>query len=110
MNRCLGALAAALWLAGAAHAADPFAGKAAGLYRGVVVQVDLSNRQLTLDTPAGKQTIGLPAKAHLFRGKDRLTHDKLKPGDDLRFSWYRDDAGVVQANRIKYGLAPETEP
>lgn len=75
-----------------------------GLDAGSVLALDLATKQLTLQTVAGPQTYRLTPRTYIFRDKDKLTPDQLKPGDRLKLSYYRDETGQRVANRIKFAL------
>jgi len=79
----------------------------AGQTRGTIQQLDLTAKRLVLQTATGPQTFAYTAASHLFRDKEKLTFDKLRPGDRIALSWYRDATGQVTINRIKFALPPE---
>ena len=83
-----------------------------GLAGGTIVAIDLAAKRLTVKTAEGSAVFGLASNTYIFRGKDKLTPDKLKEGDIIKLSWYRDAVGQVYVRRIKISLpeSPETAP
>jgi len=74
-------LAAALLLTvpapGQTHNAAPFV-------RGTIVRLDPKSGELVLKTPEGERTCFLTPRTYIFRGEEKLSADKLKPGDHLK--------------------------
>ncbi len=83
--------------------------------RGTVVQIDSKSGELHLKTPDGDRTYFLTPRTYIFRGEERLTVDKLKPGDYLKLRVAADPTGRVTVVRIKVdnknvALLPLTPP
>ena len=64
-------------IAGVAEGVYPFA-------RGVLVRFDAPASELILKTPTNEFSCFLMPKTYIFRGEEKLTADKLKPGDYLK--------------------------
>lgn len=79
----------------------------AGQTRGTIQEVDLAAKRLILQTDKGLWTFAYTAASRVFRDQEKITFDKLKPGDRIALSWYRDAAGQVTINRLKFALPPE---
>ena len=83
-----------------------------GRAQGNLLAIDLAAKRLTIQTADGPATFGLAPNTYIFRGKEKLAPDKLKTGDSLKLSWYRDPDGRVVIQRIKIDLPapPESAP
>ena len=81
-----------------------------GRAQGNLLAIDLSAKRLTIQTTDGPATFGLAPNTYIFRGKEKLTPDKLKTGDSLKLSWYRDPEGQLVIRRIKIDLPAPPEP
>jgi hypothetical protein len=92
-------LLASMWLM-AAHApaqtntVPPFA-------RGTVVKLDPKSGELLLNSGATNQTYWLSPRTYIFRGDEKLTADKLKPGDLLKLRVVATPTGLISVVRIK---------
>lgn len=91
----------------AAHAAEPeprasFAG-------GPIQAIDLAAKHITILTTNGAASFLLAPNTYIFHGKEKLTADKLKVGDNIRLTWYRDANGQRLIRRIKFALPADTE-
>ena len=74
--------------------ANPFAA-------GTLVNLDLKSGALLLHTPAGNRTYFLTPTTYIFRGEEKLTTDRLKPGDLLKLRITTNPTGRVSVVRIK---------
>lgn len=72
--------------------------------KGQLVKLDLINKQLTLKLKDGPHTFILTERTYIFRGKEKITPDKLKINEIIALNFYADDAGRAFVRRIK---APE---
>lgn len=81
-------------------AGSPFA-------KGTLDSVDLLRHQLKLKTKDRVHTFTYTANTYIFRGKEKITPDGLKPGETIALRFYTDKDGQVLVRRIKaYGIAP----
>ena len=75
--------------------------------KGPIAKLDLAAKQLTLTLKDGPHTYAYTDRTYIFRGKEKITADKLKPGETIALSLYADADGHVFVRRIK---APESSP
>ena len=75
--------------------------------KGPIAKLDLAAKQLTLTLRDGPHTYAYTDRTYIFRGKEKITADKLKPGETIALSLYADADGHVFVRRIK---APEMSP
>lgn len=83
--------------------------------RGSILQINAKSGELLLKTPAGEQTYFLTPKTYIFRGEEKLTADKLKPGDYLKLRVTATASNHLTVVRIKVdtntvALPPLTPP
>jgi hypothetical protein len=101
-------LAASLLLATVVTGADdpgnqyPFAA-------GKIQNVDASGQLLTITTPKGSKTMALTERTYLYRGKEKLTVDKLKIGDPVKINYYTNETGQAFIRRLKVAVPPGAE-
>jgi len=94
------ALLAALLLATASVAQDttnalpPFA-------RGTLASLDTKTGALQLKTGDTNRTYYITPRTYIFRGEEKFTADKLKPGDLLKLRIVANPSGTVNVVRIK---------
>lgn len=69
--------------------------------KGTLERLNLDARQFTLRTPVGARRFEVTARTYIFRGKDKITLDKLRIGETLKLSYYTNDLGQVLVKRIK---------
>jgi Cu/Ag efflux protein CusF len=86
--------------------ADTKAPPRAGQTRGTIQRLDLNAKHLVLQTDQGPQLFVFTVTSRVFRDKEKLGFDKLKPGDRVALSWYRDADGRLTINRLKFALPP----
>jgi hypothetical protein len=92
-------------------ATNTVAGEAAKLRRaqlpfakGVLQANDLLRRLLKLKTEDGVRTFAYTEHTYIFRGKEKITPDKLVVGETIALKFYTDKEGRVLVYRIKaYG-------
>jgi Cu/Ag efflux protein CusF len=110
----LRALLAAVWL----FALHPMiAGRAEDtVYRypfaaGTIEKLDPHTRRIVLDTTQGQQVMIVTDRTYLFRGKEKLTFDKLKVGESVKINYYTNQTGQAFIRRLKVDLpSPPEEP
>jgi hypothetical protein len=90
-------------------AEDAPAQKKPPLAKGHIQKIELGKKLLVIETKNGPETFILTDAAYIFRAKEKLSANKLKPGDLIALSYYvdTDDRRVVR--RIKV-VAPEPLP
>ncbi|HUI08089.1 MAG TPA: hypothetical protein VL486_13905 [Verrucomicrobiae bacterium] len=77
--------------------------------KGVLDSVDLLRHQLKLKIKDDLRTFTYTADTYIFRGKEKITPDGLKPGETIALRVYTDKEGQVLVQRIKaYGIAQPT--
>lgn len=69
--------------------------------RGTIKQLDFSNKRISITTPSGLRSFGVTARTYIFRGKEKITLDKLKVGEGLKLSFYTNEFGQTLVERIK---------
>jgi Cu/Ag efflux protein CusF len=75
--------------------------------KGVLVKLEVNARRITLKTDDGLRTFQLTPRTYIFRGKEKLSADKLLLGEEIKLTYYTNDLGQTIVRRIK--VAP-TEP
>ena len=69
--------------------------------KGTLKEVDLLRHQLTLTTGDGVRAFTYTARTYMFRGKEKITADKLKVGDVVALRFDIDEAGTATVIRLK---------
>jgi len=69
--------------------------------RGTVVKLEPKSGELLLKTPKGEHTYFLTPRTYIFRGEEKLTADKLKPGDYLKLRVTGTQTSQFSVVRIK---------
>jgi pSer/pThr/pTyr-binding forkhead associated (FHA) protein len=69
--------------------------------RGILVHADAKTGELVLKTAGTNYAYHLTPRTHIFRGDEKLTPDKLTPGDYLKLRVATDSNGVPTIVRIK---------
>lgn len=70
-------------------------------WRGVLVRFDPKSGELQLTTPEGERTCYLTPRTYVFRGEQKLSADKLKPGDYLKLRVAGSPTGTITVIRVK---------
>jgi Cu/Ag efflux protein CusF len=73
---------------------------------GTIQKVDARGKVLTIVTPAGPRTLAVTERTYLFRGKERLTADKLKVGEAVKINYYTNETGQAFIRRLKVVVPP----
>jgi hypothetical protein len=72
--------------------------------KGTLDSIDLFRHQLKLKIDDNLRTFTYTANTYIFRGKEKITPDALKPGETIALRVYTDKEGTVLVQRIKaYG-------
>jgi Cu/Ag efflux protein CusF len=74
---------------------------------GRVERLDLGSQRISLKTSIGARTFEVTARTYIFRGKEKITLDKLRIGDELKLSYRTNELGQALVERIK---ADQTGP
>lgn len=74
--------------------------------KGPIEKIDLANKHLTLKTHDGSETFAWTERTYVFRGKEKISPDKLKQGEIIAVRFYTDEQGRLIAQRIKAAPAP----
>ena len=78
--------------------------------KGIIEKLDLAAQRITLTTKQGPRAFDLAPRTYIFRGKEKLTPDKLKPGDSIKLNYYTNDLGRALIRRIKVDLPEPPHP
>ncbi len=73
---------------------------------GTIEKLDPYTRRIVLDTTKGPQTLIVTDRTYLFRGKEKLTFDKLKVGESVKINYYTNETGQAFVRRLKVDLPP----
>jgi Cu/Ag efflux protein CusF len=71
------------------------------LAKGPIEKIDLVHQLLTLKTRGGLETFTWTESTYIFRGKEKISADKLKPGEIIALRYYTGDQGQRLVQRIK---------
>jgi Cu/Ag efflux protein CusF len=72
--------------------------------KGTIEKLDLAAKRITVKTDRGPRGFDVTPRTYIFRGKDKLTLDKLKLGDSIKLNYYTNDLGQALIRRIKVDL------
>ncbi len=75
---------------------------------GTIQTVDKSGKIFTLATAKGPLTVALTDRTYLYRGKEKLTADKLKLGDSVKINYFTNETGQAFVRRLK--VSPTNSP
>lgn len=76
---------------------------------GTIQKLDIDAKSLTFLTTNGPQTMTVSDRTYMFRGKDKLTFDKLKVGDPIKINYSTNATGQAVIRRLKVNLPPLPE-
>jgi Cu/Ag efflux protein CusF len=105
-------LLACVLIVRAEDAPDPKPKKPADTYpfaKGIISNLDLPAKRIVLKAERGSRAFDLTPRTYIFRGREKLTPDKLKIGDSIKLSYYTNDLAQTLVRRIKVDQA-ETSP
>jgi Cu/Ag efflux protein CusF len=69
--------------------------------KGAIERIDPVHNTLTLKTRDGLQTFTWTERTYIFRGKEKISADKLKPGEIIALRFFTNEQGRLIAQRIK---------
>jgi Cu/Ag efflux protein CusF len=78
--------------------------------KGIIEKLDLAARRIMVKTDHGPRAFDLTSRTYIFRGKEKLTLDKLKLGDSIKLNYYTNDLGQALIRRIKVDQPEPPEP
>jgi Cu/Ag efflux protein CusF len=78
--------------------------------KGIIEKLDLAARRITVKTDRGPRAFDLTSRTYVFRGKEKLTLDKLKLGDSIKLNYYTNDLGQALIRRIKVDQPEPPQP
>ena len=103
---CLIGLAAVFSLTAVSRAEEEKPEPRPPFAKGPIEKIDLANKRLTLKTRDGTETIAWTERTYVFRGKEKISPDKLKQGEIIAVRFYTDEQGQLVAQRIKAATVP----
>ena len=69
--------------------------------KGTLQAHDFLRRTLTLKTKDGPRTFTYTVRTYIFRGKEKITPDKLKTGEIIALRFYTEKDGRILVQRMK---------
>jgi Cu/Ag efflux protein CusF len=119
MLRRAALVAAMVWLTAAATTTAAQAGPANATVaepavlrppfaKGTIEKIESGRRVLTLNTKHGAHVFTLTDRTYIYRGKEKLSREQLKPGDLIALNFFVNDQGENIVRRIKVS-APEPD-
>ncbi len=76
--------------------------------KGTLEKIDPVGRQVVLKTYLGSRKFDVPLNVYIFRGKEKITLDKLKTGEAIKLSYRTNETGQALIKRIKVDLPDST--
>jgi hypothetical protein len=76
---------------------------------GKIERLDAGLRQLIIHTPTGSQTFAVTERTYVYRGKEKLSFEKLRIGDAIKLNYYTNETGHAFIRRIKVDQPPPPE-
>jgi Cu/Ag efflux protein CusF len=73
---------------------------------GKIEKMDLSARQITIHAPDGLQTYVVTERTYVYRGKEKLSFEKLRVGDFIKLNYFTNETGQVAIRRLKVDQPP----
>jgi Cu/Ag efflux protein CusF len=104
---CLFGIAAVFSFATTARAEDAKPEPRAPFTKGPIEKIDLAHKLLTLKTRDRLETFTWTERTYVFRGKEKISVDKLKQGEIVALRFYTDEQGQLVAQRIKAAPPPQ---
>jgi hypothetical protein len=72
--------------------------------KGAILQIDRNSQLFLLDTPDGPREFLWTPKTYVFRGKEKLSMDKLRVGDHIKLAFRTNERGQAEVKRIKVDM------
>ena len=89
-----------------ALAAEPAAEPKPPLASGTLEKLDLAHHRFTLTSTNGPQTFVITDQTFIYRGKEKISPDKLKPGELIKLRYATEKNGQIVARVIKVAVSP----
>jgi Cu/Ag efflux protein CusF len=86
---------------------------AANIYpfaKGTIEKLDPTGQQIILKTTLGTRTFAVNARTYMFRGKEKLTFEKLKIGYPIKLNYSTNETGQAVVRRLKVDVAEPAPP
>jgi Cu/Ag efflux protein CusF len=78
--------------------------------KGTILEMDPRSQSFALETPDGVRTFVWTVHTYVYRGKEKLSMEKLQVGDHIKLSFSTNEHGKAEVKRIKVDLInPETQ-
>lgn len=103
---CLFGLAAVFLFATTAPAEDAPPEPRSPFAKGPIEKIDLAHKLLTLKTRDRLETFAWTERTYVFRGKEKISAEKLKQGEIVAVRFSTDEQGQFVAQRIKAAPTP----
>ena len=92
----------AVFIAAASTAQDttyeyPFA-------KGMIETVDVVSKRITVNTTAGSRVFIVTDRSFLYRGKEKISVEKLKLGEFIKLNYFTNESGQAVVRRLKVDL------
>lgn len=72
--------------------------------KGAILQIDRNSQLFLLDTPDGPREFLWTPNTYVYRGKEKLSMDKLHIGDHIKLAFRMNERGLAEVKRIKVDL------
>jgi Cu/Ag efflux protein CusF len=72
--------------------------------KGTILQIDHNSQLFLLDTADGPREFLWTARTYVYRGKEKLSMDKLRVGDRIKLAFRVNERGLAEVKRIKVDL------
>ena len=73
--------------------------------KGTILQIDPRSQSFALDTPDGPRSFVWTIHTYVYRGKEKLSMEKLQVGDHIKLSFSKNELGQSEVKRIKVDVA-----
>lgn len=78
--------------------------------KGTILQIDPHSQSFALQTPDGLRTFVWTTHTYVYRGKEKISMEKLHTGDHIKLSFSTSEYGRAEVKRIKVDVVnPETQ-
>jgi len=77
--------------------------------KGTILEIDRNSSLFLLDTADGQRQFFWTPNTYVYRGKEKLSMDKLRVGDRIKLAFRVNDRGLPEVKRIKVDLTPPAQ-
>jgi hypothetical protein len=77
--------------------------------KGAILQIDRNSQLFLLDTPDGPREFLWTIHTYVYRGKEKLSMDKLRVGDHIKLAYHTNERGLAEVKRIKVDVDPTVQ-